>query len=90
MRPLSAPKHSVRRVASGKPRPRVQSGKVKQIKQFLSEQEAAHIALQQQIAMEQAQMQQEQHLPQEADGDDAQQQQQTMDEQIELNEADED
>lgn len=44
-RPYSAPKHSVKRQGSSKPR-RAQSGRAKQVRQYLSEQEAAHIALQ--------------------------------------------
>ena len=45
MRPLSAPKIGNKRAASAnnRKRSRVQSGKVKQIKQYLSEQEAANM-----------------------------------------------
>ena len=56
MRPYSAPKHTSKRGGSAKPRsikPRVQSGRVQQIKQFLSEQEAHNniMAQQQQMMM---------------------------------------
>ena len=59
MRPYSAPKHTSKRGGSAKPRsrkPRVQSGRVQQIKQFLSEQEAHNnIMAQQQHMMMNAQ-----------------------------------
>lgn len=49
MRPMSAPKAGGKRAvsANNRRRPRVQSGKVKQIKQYLSEQEAANMHMQQ-------------------------------------------
>ena len=47
MRPLSAPKSGGKRTTSAKmrKRPRAQSGKAKQIRQYLSEQEAQHLAI---------------------------------------------
>ena len=67
MRPFSAPKHSnMRRPSSNK---RSQSGKARKVNAYMSDQEAAHMALQQQLMQEQM-MQQQQQMHQEEEAQD--------------------
>ena len=71
-RPYSAPKvqKAPRGMSASRKRPRVQSGRVKQIKQYLSEQEAAHLHMQQQIMLQNERAMAASEMVQEGQNDD--------------------